>query len=679
MPIKSQKDKASQLITVFETTPKMSSYLLAFVVGELQKKTVTTKDGVEINVWSTLAQTPDSLDFALDVARRSIEFYNDYFGIPYPLPKSDHVALPDFSAGAMENWGLITYREACLLVNPKTDSISTKQYVATVIAHELSHQWFGNLVTMKWWNNLWLNESFASQMEYFAVDHLFPDWNIWLQHATSDSISALRRDSLNGVQPVQTDVNHPDEINTLFDGAIVYAKGGRLLRMLQQYVGEDSFRTGLNHYFKKFAYSNTEGNDLWTEIAKASGKDILPMMNTWISQSGFPVVHVTRSGKKLNLRQEQFFIGEHCPSDKVWPIPLNSNSKALPKLMETKSITCTTNDNPRLNIGDSAHFITHYSPELLSNIIKDLENNRLSPIDRVQLLDESTLLARGDIISSAELIPLIKAYKNESNEAVWDTIAIALVELRKFVETDKAAERKLRQFSGAIAKQQYARLGWQSKPGETESDTKIRATILSLLIYSENKSAIITAKKLYYGSPVEDLDPELRSLLISCVVQHSEDDIIGGLMQYYQSTASSEIQQDICVGVTSTHQPEKIAELLDDIKNPSIIRPQDAFRWFAYLVRNRYARNQAWLWLQKNWDWITASFAGDMGYDDFPRYAANGLISRQHLEEYKTFFKDKASIPALARSIALGEAEIAGRVNLIERDQSAVVESLDSL
>ncbi|HEY5695717.1 MAG TPA: M1 family metallopeptidase, partial [Candidatus Saccharimonadales bacterium] len=295
MPVKQQRVENEQLVTTFETSPRMSTYLVAWVVGELHKKTAVTKRGIEVNVWATPAQPAASLDFALDIATRTIDFFETYFDTPYPLPKSDHVALPDFSAGAMENWGLITYREIALLANPETVSVSGRHYIATVIAHELSHQWFGNLVTMKWWNNLWLNESFATLMEYLAIDALHPEWDIWLDFATSESIAALRRDSLEGVQPVQVDVNHPDQISTLFDGAIVYAKGARLLRMCQQYVGQEAFQAGLKAYFAAHKFGNTEGNDLWNALSAASGKDITSLMNTWISQSGYPVVTAAKN------------------------------------------------------------------------------------------------------------------------------------------------------------------------------------------------------------------------------------------------------------------------------------------------------------------------------------------------------------------------------------------------
>jgi aminopeptidase N len=290
----------------FETTPKMSTYLLAFITGDLQKVSTVTNNGTKISVWSSKDHDIESLVFPLEVAVKTTEFLNDYFGVEYPLPKCDHVALPDFSSGAMENWGLITYREVALIADPETVSASTKEFIATVIAHEISHQWFGNLVTMKWWDDLWLNESFATLMEYIAIDAIYPDWNVMLSFASHDALSAFRRDILPGVQPVATEVNHPDEISTLFDPSIVYAKGARLLLMAYSLVGDRNFRKGLKNYFNKHAYSNTTGDDLWYSLSKASKQDVGSIMNDWIKSPGFPYITVAdKSNGLVEIRQKQ--------------------------------------------------------------------------------------------------------------------------------------------------------------------------------------------------------------------------------------------------------------------------------------------------------------------------------------------------------------------------------------
>lgn len=682
MPVISQTTDDDRLITSFDRTPRMSTYLLAWTTGELHRKTATTKGGVEVNIWATPAQPTESLDFALDIATRTIDFFDEYFGIAYPLPKSDHVALPDFSSGAMENWGLITYREIALLADPATTSIASKHYIATVIAHELSHQWFGNLVTMQWWNNLWLNESFATLMEYIAIDALHPEWNVWLDFATMESIAALRRDSIDGVQAVQVDVNHPDEISTLFDGAIVYAKGARLLRMLQQYIGHEAFQAGLKTYFKSHAYSNTVGDDLWSALGEASGKDITTFMNTWISQSGYPVLSVSKQGEQITLSQQQFFTGPHQPSDKLWPIPLESPCSEMPELLSTKTEAVTRHhETPlRFNAGDTAHFITHYSDELLAQLINEVREGKLSPLDRLQLLHEQTLLARGGVISSATLLPLLDAYKDEQTEAVWDIISIAISELKKFVETDEVAEKQLRTFAADLARREYTRLGWSPQPGEAEQDTKLRANIIGLMIYGEDADAIATALDTYTRTPLNELDPELRGLIISAAVRHGKDmTTITTLLDQYRASSSAELQQDIACGVTSTKDTDAIKQLLSTLTDNSTIRSQDTGRWFVWLLRNRDGRSLTWQWLRDNWTWIEQTFAGDKSYDDYPRYSAGVLSTKAQLEEYRAFFTPLSTVPALTRVIAIGIVEIEGRVSLIERDSQAVRDALASL
>jgi len=681
MPIRSQKSENNKLITEFETTPIMSSYLLAWVVGELHKKTAYTKSKVEVNVWATPAQSSESLDFALDIATRTIDFFDEYFDTPYPLPKSDHVALPDFSSGAMENWGLITYREVALLAEPGKTSISSKHYIAKVIAHELSHQWFGNLVTMKWWNDLWLNESFASLIEYTAVDALEPDWKIWLDFDSYESIIALRRDSLAGVQSVQTEVKHPDEISTIFDGAIVYAKGARLIQMLKTYIGEEAFQIGLKKYFKKFAYKNTEATDLWSVFDESSDKGIASFMSAWISQSGFPVLHVSRDGNEIKISQEQLSSDRSKQSDKLWPITLNSNCTDAPKIFKTRETSFIKNDDSTLkfNIGSNAHFITHYDQSLLNEIIDQIDSGELSITDRLQLLHEQTILANTGIISSASLIPLLDAYKNETSEAVWGIIGLTINSLKKFVEQNDIADKKLRQLAGNLARKQFERLGWEKQPNESETDTKLRSLIIGLMLFSEDKKVIDHAIKIFNSTPIEQLDPELRSLLIASAVRNTKNEHIDQLIDAYKKTESSEMQQDICDGITSTKEATVAANFLELVKDFSIIRSQDTFRWIVYLIRNKYSRDLTWKWMRDNWNWIYKTFKSDKNYDDYPRYAATALSTRGQLDEYLEFFNPMKSDPLLTRVIEMGINEINDRIKLIERDEESVIDTLLNL
>lgn len=670
-PVEEQRTENDKLITTFQTTPIMSTYLLAWVTGELHHKSARTNNGVEVSIWATPAQRPEALDFALEHSVKSIEFFDAYFDTPYPLPKCDQVALPDFSSGAMENWGLVTYRETALLADPATTTVASKHYIATVISHELSHQWFGNLVTMKWWNDLWLNESFATLMEYIAVDAIHPKWNAWLDFASHESIMALRRDAIDGVQAVQVDVDHPDEISSLFDGAIVYAKGARLMRMCQEYIGHDAFRTGLASYFKEFAYKNTQADDLWRHLTEASGQNVTHLMHTWISQSGYPVVSVTPEG----ISQKQFFIGPHEESDKLWPIPLGAeSSEDMPAILETRELHLPIADDERLNVKDASHFITDYTFEHLKRLLARLGS--FDELGRLQLLHEQTLLARGGVNSSTELIALLQAYQSETAQSVWDIMALAFGELKKFVETDEAAEAKLRGFAITLARSQFERLGWTARENEPESDTKLRSLIIGLMLYGEDPAVEARCQELF-AQGVESIDPELRHLVIGAAVKHAESDSIAvSLLAQYRATHSADLRDDICAGLTSAKRPTHIQLLLEAMTDNATIRRQDVFRWFAYLMRSRYAREATWQWMTTHWDWIETTFAGDKSYDYFPQYSAGGLMTAGQLESYKSFFEPKRRIPALTRAINLGIKEIEGRLAILDRNGDKVREKL---
>lgn len=682
MPVSAHEARDKATLTTFDISPIMSSYLVAFVVGDLQRVTHMTKGGVEVNVYATKAHRHQALAFALEHAVKFIDFYDEYFGVPYPLPKSDHVALPDFSSGAMENWGLVTYREIALLADPKTISVSGKQYIAMVVAHELSHQWFGNLVTMKWWDDLWLNESFATVMEYLAPDAIHPEWNNWFDFATNEGVIALRRDCIDGVQPVQVEVHHPDELTSLFDGAIVYAKGGRLLRMMQTWIGDTAFRAGLKDYFTTHQYGNTVGDDLWRALSNASRKDVAKLMHTWITQSGYPVIHASLHGTELVIRQEQFFVGPHEDSDKLWPVPLRANLPGLPELLETREtrLSFARSDMLYLNSDNTGHYIVNYDDELRHRILAALENGELSDLQRAQLLNEQMMLARGGYISSASLIELLARYADETNEKVWDTMALAIADLKRFVEDDEVAERKLRDFVARLARPQFERLGLDAQDNESEDDTKLRATIVSCMAYGEDADVLAALKEKYDSMPLDELDPELRSLIIGTVVKHHQSEqLIDTLVAAYRESSSSELRSDITAGLASTTDAETITQLLTLFKDSATIRQQDLIGWFVSLMRGRYSRALTWKWVRDEWSWIQEIFDGDKSYDSFPRYAANLLTKRDQLDEYEAFFAPLRNNPALTRTIDMGLRDLAGRIALLERDTPVVVDGLRNL
>jgi aminopeptidase N len=673
MPTEQQSEHDNHQIIRFAESPKMSTYLLAFVVGKLQHKEAYTKDGVLVRSFATHNQPAESLDFSLDTAIKVIEKFNEYFGIPYPLPKSDHVALPDFSSGAMENWGLITYREICLLVDPKNTSIASREYVATVIAHELSHQWFGNLVTMKWWDDLWLNESFATLMEYLVIDQLFPEWNIWMTFATTETLSAQRRDCLPGVQAVRTPVSHPDQISTLFDSSIVYAKGAKLLYMLYHYIGDTAFQAGLRIYFKKHAYGNTVGDDLWLALGEAAHKDLREFMHAWLDKPGYPVVTVTQNDASLRLSQHRFLsIQPETADTSLWPIPLGTRPALPNPVFDTteQTITLMSPNWVKLNTVDQSFFISRYTnPAHRAALREQIASKELGILDRLQLLNEALLLARGNEASITEALELLTAYTEETSDPIWDIIGAVIRDARMLLETDLETTEVLKTFVRKLVMPMYDKLGWDKKENEPDEITKLRVGVLGLAVWSEHKPALKEALQRFntFSTP-NDIPAELRTLTYSVGARWLGEAAFNKLITLHDAINSSEERNNLAAGMTSTTDPVVITKILALLTEGTKIRLQDIDRWHIYLMRNRSARKEAWEWLTNNWDFIEANFGSDKSYDNFVRFSAGSLQGKTWLDKFDTFFNNKLDQPAITRVIEIGHSDIVARTNWVERD-----------
>jgi Aminopeptidase N len=679
MPVSKSAPTDGRLLTVFGQTPRMSTYLLAFVVGKLQKHSRVNEHGVEVNTYASLSQPKESLFFATDVAARALDFFDDYFGTRYPLPKCDQVALPDFEAGAMENWGLVTYRETALLVDPKATSISARRWVLTVITHELSHQWFGNLVTMRWWDDLWLNESFATMMEYVAADAIEPSYGIWNDFFTGDVAAAMRRDCLAGVQSVRQEVGHPDEIQTLFDGAIVYAKGARLMYMLMNLVGEDNFKKGLADYFSNYAYGNTIGENLWSSLSKYVEFDVTEFMNAWIDKPGYPVIGVSSDGGSISLSQKRFLIDGDTREDR-WPVPLFSSHKGLPKIFsdfDTKIDLDDLTSPIELNVGLKSHFLTNYDDQILSNLLKsDIDENT-----KLKLLSERVLLAKTELASSASILEVLNSTRDETSEAVWDMAGLGVRDLRIFVDTGSDDENRLKEFVGNLVEKQYKRLGWVSIDSEPEDDTKLRSLVVSLRIYSGDGEAIKRAI-LYYNeaTSIDGIDKELRDVIISAKVRYDySPKLIDDLLDIYKKTSSVDLRDDLYSALCGAKEKDAITRFLGLLKDRDVIRLQDVERWYISLVRNPHGQDLAWGYLRDNWSWFVEQFGDNKGYDGFPRYVASAFKTHKKLVEYKEFFGPMVNVPALKRNIEMGISEIEARVKLIQCDGDEVKRALAEL
>ncbi|WP_142556898.1 M1 family metallopeptidase [Streptococcus mitis] len=664
----------------FETTPRMSSYLLAFVAGDLQGVTATTKNGTLVGVYSTKAHPLSNLEFSLDIAVRSIEFYEDYYGVKYPIPQSLHIALPDFSAGAMENWGLVTYREVYLVVD-ENSTFASRQQVALVIAHELAHQWFGNLVTMKWWDDLWLNESFANMMEYVCVDAIEPSWNIFEDFQTSGVPAALKRDATDGVQSVHVEVSHPDEINTLFDGAIVYAKGSRLMHMLRRWLGDADFAKGLHAYFEKHQYGNTIGRDLWNALGQASGRDVAAFMDSWLEQPGYPVLTATVENDVLKISQKQFFIGEHEDKNRLWVVPLNSNWKGLPDTLETESIeipgyaTLLAENKTalRLNTENTAHYITDYQGELLDAILSELVE--LDNTSKLQIVQERRLLAEAGHVSYADLLPVLDKLAKEESYLVVAAVSQVVSALERFIDEGTEAEKVFNTLVAKLARHNYERLGFEAKDGESDEDELVRQLTISMMIRSNDEEASQVASQIFadHKEKLAGLPAAIRSqVLINEIKHHETKDLVATYLDLYTHATDAVFKRQLAAALAYSTDAENIQTLLATWKDKFVVKPQDLSAWYLQFLGHQATQETVWVWARENWDWIKAALGGDMSFDSFVIFPSHIFKTEQRLAEYKAFFEPQLSDLALSRNIRMGIKDIAARVELIKRDKATV-------
>ncbi|USS85929.1 M1 family metallopeptidase [Fructilactobacillus cliffordii] len=680
------EDRVEDGVHYFKPTVKMSTYLVAFAFGDLQSKLTTTKNGVEVGVFATKAHQPKELNFALDIAKRSIEFYEDFYQTPYPLPHSWQLALPDFSAGAMENWGLITYREAYLLLDPDNTPLETKELVATVIAHELAHQWFGDLVTMKWWDDLWLNESFANMMEYVAIDALQPDWKVWEMFQTSEVPMALSRDATDGVQSVHVEVSDPAEIDALFDGAIVYAKGARMLVMVRALLGDDALRKGLRQYFIDHQYGNAEGKDLWKALGDASGLDIGKIMHSWLDQPGYPVVsaNVDADGQ-LVLSQQQFFIGDGEDQGREWQIPLDSNYDAAPQIMaepelklgDYQTLRKEAGTPFRVNVGNNSHIVVQYDQTLLDDILDHVSD--LSVIDQRQILQDLRLLASAQCISYAQLLPLLRQFAGSHSAIVNAELYTIANSLKMFVTPGTPAEQELRQFFGTLVSGNIERLGLVPRAGETNDDQKVRPIVLNAALYAQIPAVIEQVHALFteYQDRLVELPADVRALVLKNEVQnYGSKELFDRLMHDYATTSEVNYRDDLAVAVPQVTDPQLAEQLVAQFENSDVIKPQDLRAWYRGLLANDLNQQVAWDWIRKEWGWLEATVGGDMEFATFITVTANIFHTPERLAEFKAFFEPKLDTPGLAREIKMDVRTISGKADLVAAEQSDVLQAL---
>ena len=504
----------------FAPTPKMSTYLLAWAVGKFDCIQTKTSHGVTIRIFSPPGQAERGR-FALAAGVKALDFFDDYFQVPYPLPKLDMLCCTEFAMGAMENWGLVTYREVDLMIDEKKASSQQKQRVAIVVAHELAHQWFGNLVTMEWWNDLWLNEGFASYMEHLTVDALFPSWNIWEQFTTDAMGAALRLDSLRSSHPIQVPIGRAEEVEQVFD-AISYCKGSTVVRMAASVLGPDNFRRGLQIYMDRHKYSNTVTLDLWTAWSEASGIDIHGLMNSWTEQMGYPYLTVVAqaynaSSGSLDIELEQnWFLADGSTTaeeaaSKLWSIPLlfatAESVSDVATIMSTKRQTFSIpvsgpSDWVKINAGQHSMVRVAYTPEMSANLMPAVSSKALPPVDRGALLLDSYALAKAGYGSVEAVVRILSSFENEDNSTVWSAIEGVLSGLSVLMEEVGGEPLALfRAMAARMVKKSLNTTGWEPKPTDGHVEKLLRTTVIDLLdeFCSDDAEVVAEARRRYDG------------------------------------------------------------------------------------------------------------------------------------------------------------------------------------
>ncbi|MBI2020225.1 M1 family metallopeptidase [Candidatus Daviesbacteria bacterium] len=662
-------------IVEFEPTPTMSTYLLAFIVGEFEYIEGKSGKGKAVRVFTTPGKKEQG-SFALEVAIKCLDFYEEYFGIDYPLPVLDLIAIPDFASGAMENWGAVTYRESTLLIDEEKSSLGNKQWVGMVIAHELAHQWFGNLVTMEWWTHLWLNEGFASFIEYLAIDHIFPSWDIWTQFVSSEMGTAYSLDALKNTHPIEVEVGHPAEISEIFD-KVSYSKGASILRMLHEYLGPKDFRDGLRHYLKKHSYSNAQTEDLWKSLEEVSGKPVSKVMRNWTSKPGHPVIIVVDSGKDLKLTQSRFFsspISKKESKDKtVWSIPISTkyqNSSTKQILMDQKSIVIP-DKGEKLNLGEASFVRVDYPHQYLKKLEKEVKSGKLSAPDRLGLIRDSFSLAQAGDSPTTLALELAQSYVDEEDYTVWAELTGQLSQLdsllayESFYNNYKIYNRYIYQ---RIAK----KMAWNKKPHEKHTDALLRGMVLYKLGSYGDKETVEMAQKLWKSG--EKVDPDLKGVVYNLVAENGAESEWSSLVKMYKEEDNQQ-EKDRLGRALGLFKNKTLLKKTLEFAISKHVRFQSALGIISSVWGNPKGRYLAWEFVKKNWKLLKERYAGGHYFTRVfgPATEFTKVSDARDIERFTT----KNPIPEAKRTIAQALEQIYSNSEWLRRDRAAVKKFLE--
>jgi puromycin-sensitive aminopeptidase len=626
----------------FATSPVMSTYLLAFIVGEFESIEGATKDGVPVRVYSTPGRK-ELCRFALETAIRGLEFFDAYYGIPYKssLPKCDLIAIPDFEFGAMENWGAITFRETALFVDPKISSIPQRRRVAEVVLHELAHQWFGNLVTPEWWSFLWLNESFATFMAYWAVDVLFPDWKIWEEYLSAITSAGRSLDSLRTSHPVEVPVHDSSEVDQIFD-AISYNKGGSVLRMLAHAIGAEAFKQGVRNYLKRHAYACATTDDLWAAL----GPEASAMMDGWTRRIGYPVVSVKREAGSLALRQERFLLDrdparpDEDPT--LWRVPLFpvAGSGPMPAAwLEGRSGTLPrpAADWVKLNAHQGGFFAVQYDDAGWQDLAKAVERGALGSMDRYGLQEDGYALMRAGYLPVPSYLRLAGAFSREENPHVWGGVADGLAALTDIYVGD-AAVPKLEAWARSLLARVTALVGWEEKPDEAIERRLLRPTVLGAALRFGDPAAVAGARERFEAlrTSIDAVGPNIRSIILWGTARHGGEDTYRALVELHEKSDLPEVKVQ-ALRALGASKDAKILRRAVAYALSDKVRRQDAAGIFSSVPID--VKPAAWALFQEHWPTIDERYGKSGFIGHWIAAAAAGIPTGAHAAEVEAFFR----------------------------------------
>lgn len=655
MPKVSETIFGDRKTAVFQPTPKMSSYLLAVFAARLEAR--ARKVGkTTLTVWAAPDQIGQA-DFALDAGEKALKYLNKYFAIPYMLPKLDMVAAPDFASGAMENWGAILYRDASLLIDPKLSSDAAKRRVAEVVSHEIVHQWFGNLVTMGWWNDLWLNEAFATWLAYKIVDSTTPEWKVW-DEFDQGKRSPLSIDALPGTRPVRSDAATPAEIQAQFD-PMSYQKGGAVLRMIEGYIGEAAFRKGIRAYMKRWSYKNAEMGDLSRELELASGKPVRRMMDKWLKQGGVPVVSVSAKRKTLTLSQARFS-AFNLKADTKWSVPVvlryklkgEKKTRTLSVLLDKAKKTVTLPGNGELlwiypNAGETGYYRFSLDEPLLAAALA--KRSELSPSERAGLLNNLWARVRTGNLPVASFLESLAAFRGDASRLVMEDAAAYLKTIRQELPGTEAERGALGTYAAEFFGPLAEKLGWDKKKGESSEVTMTRPTVFNSLALlspsSLDQSQVASRLDKYLADPAS-VDSSVAPVILMAAARRNDGALFAEFRSRLANPKTPE-QKSLMLRALAEFTSPALHDQYLGMTLSSEIRAQDAWMPYIWMLANPATRERSWAFVKANWKALSAKL-GPRGATRVVG-AAGGLVSPALKAEVEAFFRAPENEIEMAR------------------------------